>query len=227
MKPVRIVLIEDDPMVREVNRGFIEQVEGCEVTGYAVNGREGLIRIEQAKPDLVFMDIFMPEQDGLATLREIRKRGLPVDVIAVTAANDRKTIQQVVQLGAFDYIIKPFTYERMKQALEKYFAYHNRIETEENLTQQELDSLLNAQRQKETYREQSLPKGLNAGTMKKILHYILEQKEPVSAESVAEGVGLARVPARRYLDYLEKQNKVEITIQYGGIGRPVNRYRAV
>ncbi|KMY45240.1 hypothetical protein AC622_14230 [Bacillus sp. FJAT-27916] len=228
MDAITVLLIEDDPMVREVNRGFIERVENCRVVGYASNGREGLEQIERLKPELVFMDIFMPEQDGISTIRAIRERELPVEVIAVTAANDRKTIRQILQYGAFDYIMKPFTFERMKQAISHFKEYRERFKKGQQLTQDELDNLLHGISSIEGLEHgEPLPKGLNRATLEKINHYIETRKEPTSAEEVAEGVGLARVTARRYLDYLEKQNKVKLILQYGGIGRPVNRYEAV
>ena len=95
------------------------------------------------------------------------------------------------------------------------------------MTQDELDHLLHGKSEEETGELEQLPKGLNRATLEKIYHFIETRSEPTSAEEVAEGVGLARVTARRYLDYLEKQNKVEIILQYGGIGRPVNRYGTV
>lgn len=228
MEAITILLIEDDPMVREVNRGFIERLENCKVIGFASNGHEGLKQIEKLKPELVFMDIFMPEQDGVSTIRAIRERNLPVEVIAVTAANDQKTIRQILQYGAFDYIMKPFTFERMKQAVANYKEYREKLKNVNHLTQDELDRLLHGSPPEErTGQHGQLPKGLNRATLDKIYHFIETRREPTSAEEVAEGVGLARVTARRYLDYLEKQNKVELILQYGGIGRPVNRYEVV
>ena len=228
MEPVTVLLIEDDPMVREVNRGFIEKVEGFQVVGFASNGKEGISQIEELKPELVLMDIFMPEQDGLATIRKIREKAISVEVIAVTAANDKQTIREILQFGAFDYIMKPFTFERMKQALDNYRDYREQFTQKDELTQDELDQLLHSQPEQEIKaREEILPKGLNRVTMEKILQFIEEEKNPISAEEVAEGTGLARVTARRYLEYLEKQMKVEIVLQYGGIGRPVNRYQTV
>lgn len=67
---IKVLLIEDDPMVREVNRQFIEKVEGFKVIAMCKNGVEGFEKILECKPDLVFMDIFMPEQDGIATLKK-------------------------------------------------------------------------------------------------------------------------------------------------------------
>ena len=226
MQPIQVLLIEDDTMVRQVNRQFIEQVPGYSLIGTAKNGMEGIQQIKQLKPDLVFMDIFMPEQDGIETLKKIREKGLKVDVIAVTAANDMKTIQKMLQLGVFDYIMKPFSFERMKHTLQNYRQYKNKMEEKSEMTQKELDVLLHHQL-KPHQPDIKLPKGLNASTLEKIVSFIGTQEQSVSAEEVANGVGLARVTARRYLDYLEKQNKVKIDIQYGGVGRPVNQYRLI
>ena len=66
LEMIKVLLIEDDPMVREVNRQFIERVNGFEIVGMAANGVEGFEKICTLKPDLVLMDIFMPEQNGVA-----------------------------------------------------------------------------------------------------------------------------------------------------------------
>ncbi len=226
LQPIQVLLVEDDPMVRQVNRQFIEQVQGFLMIGTAKNGIEGIQQIKQLKPDLVFMDIFMPEQDGIETLKKIREKDFKVDVIAVTAANDMKTIQKMLQLGVFDYIMKPFSFERMKHTLENYRQFKTKINEKNEMTQKELDLLLHHQQTPASI-DIKLPKGLNASTLEKIVTFIGIQEHSVSAEEVANGVGLARVTARRYLDYLEKQNKVKIDIQYGGVGRPVNQYRLI
>ncbi|MFC4182324.1 response regulator [Saccharococcus thermophilus] len=220
----RVLLIEDDPMVQEVNRQFIEQVKGFHVIGIAGNGMEGIQLIRALHPDLVIIDIYMPHKDGLETLKEIRSEGYEVDVIAITAASDIDTVRRVLQNGAFDYIMKPFKFERLKQALENYHAFRQTLAEKETLTQKELDALLQTAEQQTSTPHYELPKGLNEVTLQKIVHYLQKQTSPVSAEEVAEGVGIARVTARRYLEYLEKKGKVTLDVQYGGIGRPVNRY---
>lgn len=230
MKNLRVLLIEDDPMVREVNRQFIEKVEGFEVVGQASNGVDGLEQISILKPDLVFMDIFMPEQDGITSLRKIRELKLPVDVITVTAANDLKTVQEILHLGVFDYIMKPFSFERVQGTLENYVRFKRRMQKEQGLTQVELDQLFhyhdghtNGKQESTTKHLKDLPKGFNRATLDKVIHY-LQSVEGASAEEVASGVGIARVTARRYLDFLEKQAEITMDVHYGGIGRPVNYY---
>lgn len=221
---ITVLLIEDDPMVQEINRQFIERVDGFKVIGCASNGREGIALIKKEKPDLAFVDIYMPNQDGLTTIKQIRSEDLGTDVIAVTAASDIETVRGVLQLGAVDYIMKPFKFDRIQQALTIYRTYHQSLQKKDSISQQELDSLLFQQGRQE---KGELPKGLNSLTLDKVIDYLKNQAEAISAETVAEGIGLARVTARRYLEYLEQSGKVEIIIEYGGIGRPVNQYKIV
>jgi two-component system, CitB family, response regulator DctR len=218
-----VVLVEDDPMVREIHRQFIEKIEGFKIVGMASNGIEGLQLIKDSKPDLAIIDIYMPHKNGLEMLRGLRAECLFLDVIAITAASDIDTVHMVLQQGAVDYIIKPFTFDRIKKSLEKYKLYRLKLKGKKELLQHELDQLLfmNGVEEKES---DLLPKGLNVNTLVKITAFISHEKSPVSAEEVAERIGIARVTARRYLDYLEKEGKVKIHVQYGGVGRPVNRY---
>lgn len=230
----RVLLVEDDPMVQEVNRLFIEQVGGFQVIGQASNGLRGLELIKELKPDLVFLDVFMPSLDGITTLQRIRSMALPVDVVVVTAAKDTETIREMMRNGAFDYIIKPFKIERIHHTLERYRIQQIGLWVEEVGTQEELDLIMqNREAAREvvvstpeewTMSYDELPKGLNAATLKQVLAVMEQHGGKLSAEETAEGIGIARVTARRYLDYLEKRGIVRLVVHYGGVGRPVNRY---
>lgn len=221
---IKVLLIEDDPMVRQINLQFLQKINGIEVVGMAENGLDGLEKIKKLKPDAILMDVFMPLLNGIETLEKIRELNIPVDVIAVTAANDKKTIERLLHLGAFDYIMKPFTLERMKTTFTNYLYYKKSLQGKDEMNQEELDQLLKLTKEADHYHDQ-LPKGLNGATLEKIMQFMKEQNNTVTAVEVSQGVGLARVTARRYLDYLEKNQDVKIDIQYGGIGRPVNQYR--
>ncbi|OIK10558.1 two-component system response regulator [Bacillus sp. MUM 116] len=210
-------------MVREVHRQFIERIEGFTIIATASNGLEGIKLIKDSQPDLAIIDIYMPHVSGLEMVRELRSENVAIDVIAITAANDIETVHRVLQQGAVDYIMKPFTFERIKKSLVNYKVYRSKLNGKESMGQDELDQLLFLKNKEEEGIE-SLPKGLNPNTLTKITTYLSQQKNPVSAEEVAEGIGIARVTARRYLDFLEKEGKVKIHVHYGGVGRPVNRY---
>ncbi|ENQ3079994.1 response regulator [Bacillus sp. WLY-B-L8] len=218
----KVVLIEDDPMVQEVNKEFIKSVKGFQVIAIASNGEEGISFVKKMNPDLVILDIFMPKKDGIQVLQEFRKQQLETDVIVVSAAKDRETIKLMLQNGAIDYIIKPFKLHRIQQALEKYRQYRISLRDSGSISQEQLDLLLYSGRSERTMN--NLPKGLNEFTLNEIVTYVKQQEEPRSAEDVARAIGIARVTARRYLDYLEKKGVIHLAVQYGGVGRPINRY---
>lgn len=226
----RVLIIEDDPMVQEVNRQFVEQVPSFQVVGIASNGVEGVQHVHDLKPDLVIMDIFMPVQDGIQTLQQLRSKREATDVIVITAAKDKETIQSMMRNGAMDYIIKPFKFERLKQALESFRSYRLQMEQQDGaVSQAELDELMFRKKAEQSmgHSQNDLPKGLHGKTLEQIMHQLEEEKQSMSAEEVAERVGIARVTARRYLEYLESIGKVWRDVEYGGVGRPTNRYRCM
>lgn len=222
MDKIKVLLIEDDPMVQEVNKGFIANVKGFEIAAVASNGDEGIQLAKSVQPDLIILDIFMPKKDGIKTMHELRKQKINAEVIVVSAAKDKDTIKLMLQNGALDYIIKPFKFDRIEQALEKFRQYRESLKEAGTMSQEQLDLLLYTEQAKKI--ENDLPKGLNEFTLKEVISYMNNQIEPLSAGEVAHDIGIARVTARRYLDYLEKKGVIKLGVQYGGVGRPVNRY---
>lgn len=221
---IRVMLIEDDPMVQEVNKMFVERVPGFQICSLARNGKEGLEKITSVQPDLVLLDIFMPEQNGLETLQHLRKTEADVDVIVITAAQDKETIRAMMRLGAFDYIMKPFKFERLQHSLEKYKVFKQQLMGDGKIEQKDLDQMKGISSQPHPRSNEDLPKGLNLKTLEQVIQFMKKQSSPLSAEETAEGIGIARVTARRYLDYLVKQEQVKVKIEYGSVGRPMNLY---
>ncbi|MFC4769302.1 response regulator [Effusibacillus consociatus] len=226
MEDIRLVIVEDDPMVMEVNSEFVSKIDGYKIAGKAFTGAEALLVIKKTDPDLVLLDYFLPDMDGLSILKEIRRQELPVDVILVTANRSPDHIQQILRCGAVDYIFKPFRFERIQTALEQYRYMHKKLRENQQLEQADMDLITGRRvQQSEANGTTWLPKGLNERTLQQILQYLIEQKDPLSAEDVAAGTGLARVTVRRYLEYLQKKGIIQLEIQYGSIGRPVNRFK--
>lgn len=219
---IDIVIVEDDPLVLEVNKQYVEAVGGFRILGTAGHAAEGLELVCQKQPQLLLLDIFLPDQQGIEVLREIRRLALPTDVLLVTAARDVETIQQGFRYGIVDYIVKPFRFERIKSSLESYRDMYYRLQGKEALNQAEIDDMGLG---KVKAVKEELPKGLTETTLKQVLLFLLKGRQSYSAEEVASELGLSRVTARRYLEYLEKTGKAELELQYGSVGRPVNRYR--
>ena len=104
---IKVLIVEDDPMVAQFNQKYIEEIEGFTVVAVAHSGHEALVKVNEYQVDLVLLDIFMPGQNGLRVLQEIRTKQEEIDVIFITAASDAQTIQQALRYGAIDYLIKP------------------------------------------------------------------------------------------------------------------------
>lgn len=226
MDNITTLIVEDDPMVMEVNKQYIKEIAGFQLVATAETGKEAVQQVKKHQPQLVILDVYLPDLNGIETLQELRKLKIPTDVIMVTAAKDVDTIQNAFRFGAVDYIVKPFRFERLKEALESYRTISQKLRRKSMLTQEDIDVMKKSQAADERVKlEDTLPKGLNEVTLKQILLFLNKEQEGLSAEKVAEGVGLARVTARRYLEYLEKTGKVQLEIQYGSVGRPVNRYK--
>lgn len=222
---INTLIVEDDPMVLEINKQFIERVEGFFVTGEAHDCSEAEKLLQELKPQLVILDIYLPDKSGVELLKKIRSMDFPADVILITAARDCSIIQNVLRYGAIDYIVKPFKFSRLQNSLLSYKILRNKLEVSGTLDQEEIDSLTNAGTPSRAF--ENLPKGLNEITLRQVFLYIVKKKMPLSAEEVAEGVGIARVTARRYLEYLESREMVQLELQYGSVGRPVNRYSII
>ena len=105
---MRVLIIEDDPMVAMINEQYVNRSREFKVVGKCRNGRAALEYLEKNDADLLVMDVYMPQMDGLTALREIRNRHIQAAAIMVTAANDRDSLDDALQLGVIDYLVKPF-----------------------------------------------------------------------------------------------------------------------
>lgn len=216
---IKTVVVEDDPMVLEINKSFVKEVEGFQIIGTFKNGNELLAFLNSNSPDLIILDIYLPDIDGLTLLKEVRKRNISVDVLAITAAQQGEIVAELLRYGVVDYIIKPFKKERLIEALLTYKNKYLKIGKKRNVKQEDIDRLFSR-----SNTGGNLPKGLHETTLKMILKTLEDAEEPLSAYEVAERVGISRVTARRYLDYLEKEGIAGKEVRYGNIGRPVNFY---
>lgn len=229
LSQIKVIIIEDDPMVAEVNSKFLNSVPGFTVQDIAQTAREGIDKTVSLKPDLALIDVYLPDQDGLTLLQELRRLQVPTDAMLITAAQDVETIECAFRYGAVDYILKPFKFERLKTALESYAAMRSKLNAMNPLSQDEIDQLKAGRLQPATEDSQigEVPKGLTDITMKQVLLHMIKYRNALSAEEMAEALGLARVTARRYLEYLDQIGRVSVDLQYGSVGRPVKRYRLV
>ncbi len=220
---IRTLVVEDDFRVAEVHEAFVARVPGFEVVGIAHTAADAVRQARALAPDLVLLDMYLPDRPGLEVLRALRGPGMaPMDVIAVTAARDVETLRAALQWGVVHYVVKPFPFSLFRERLERYAAARQRLAEPEALDQGSVDQILGLLRADSA---EDLPKGMSKATLELVAASIHDADRDLSAAEVAELTGVSRVTGRRYLDHLVRRGLVGLAMRYGSQGRPEHRYR--
>ena len=186
-------------------------------------GTEALAALTELHPDLMLLDVYLPDMTGIEVLRRARQEFPDVDVIVVTAAREVDTVREAMQGGAVSYLVKPFEYEALGERLEHYRRTRSALSTSDVADQKQIDQLFGLPAESGVADQAELPKGLSRETAVAVLA-ILSKDEAISSTECAQRVGLSRVSARRYLEHLEQTKVVEVSLKYG-VGRPERLYR--
>jgi response regulator of citrate/malate metabolism len=220
---LKVLVVDDDFMVSRVHRGYVERVPGFLVVGEAHTAAEAIELVDKLRPDLVLLDIYLPDMSGVDLLRTLRAPGMPpVDVLVVSAARDVEIIQQSMQSGAIHYIIKPFGFAALQERLARFADTRRRLGGMAEASQDDVDRLYGAST---AGRGHTLPKGLSPATHALVSGILQGAGGHLSALDVAEQAGVSRASARRYLDHLVTTGRAELSMRYGSAGRPEHRYR--
>ena len=191
-------------------------------SGVVATGEAALAEIERLRPDLVLLDVHLPDLTGIDVLRRLRAAGDDTGVVMVTAAREAETVRAAAAGGAAHYLVKPFEYDDLRARLEAFRAAHTALAGGE--PRRPRTTSTRSSRRSSTTRPQVLPKGLSAPTADAVLEALGAAGE-LSAAECAEAVGISRVSARRYLEHFVTIGQVEVRLKYGGAGRPERRYR--
>ncbi len=221
---IKVLILEDDPMVAEFNKRYLEELEGFALVAIAHTPDAAIEILQKKEVDLLLLDNFMPGKTGLELLRNIRTAQARLDVIFITAASDAPTIRTALSYGAFDYLIKPFEFDRFKQALLRYKDKWTLLSNQQVFNQKELDQQILHQQHKTTEVE-NLPKGLTKATLKVVMDAIqMKKSDSFSTEEIAEITQISRVSIRKYLKFLKSIGVLGERMTYGTIGRPIYQY---
>lgn len=220
---INVMIVEDDPMVAEINKQYLAKIDGFRLAATVNSVAEAIRCLERKDIQLILLDIFMPGKHGLELLSYLRKNDLEIDVIIISAASDIERIKKALRYGIVDYLIKPFEFDRFNTALTTYQEQTRFIDQQNAVNQQELDYLL--LHKNEAGIAEELPKGLTKDTLKQVWGAIQELKrEPFSTDEIASFLGISRVSARKYLNFLKELGILEVKVVYGTIGRPVYQH---
>jgi len=116
-QPIRVLLVDDHAMVRKGLVAFLKNMPELELVGEACDGREAIEFCEQRQPDVILMDLVMPELGGVAATRTIHQRWPRVQVIALTSFQEKELVQDALQAGAIGYLLKNVSGEELAEAI--------------------------------------------------------------------------------------------------------------
>lgn len=224
MTPIRLLIVEDDHKIAEIQRRFVERLENVELCGIAHTLADARDLVDVMEPELILLDVYFPDGNGLDLLRELRARDSRTDVILITAAKEVETLRSALRGGVFDYILKPLVFERLQEAVQRYREHLDKLSTLNQLAQKEVDALLPRGSQEAGQpRQERLPKGIDGLTLDKIREVVTHGGH-WSAEEMGAEMGASRTTARRYLEYLVGTGELSAEVSYGNVGRPERRY---
>jgi two-component system CitB family response regulator len=214
--------------IAEIQKRFIEQIEGFQTVGIAGSYLEAKTYMDVLQPDLILLDVYFPDMNGLDLLKETKQQTKQMDVIMITAAKEIAKVQDAISMGVFDYIIKPVVFERFKQSLVRFQEFHKKFLElrKENsfVTQQQIDRLLRKEVESASNEKTYLPKGIDPLTLEKVMEVLGEVENGLTADFVAKEIGASRTTARRYLEHLVSEEMIKADLAYGTVGRPERVY---
>ncbi|MEY9931972.1 response regulator of citrate/malate metabolism [Catenulispora sp. GP43] len=231
-----VLVVDDDYRVAKIHAAYVERTPGFTVCGQAHSAAQALDLVAALRPDLVLMDVYLPDGDGLAVIRKLLEApesaasGPHPDFVVITAARDVNTVRTAMQLGAVHYLVKPFGYPAMAEKLTSYLDLRRRMrsmdDADADADQADVDELFGLLRGQPAL--PALPaKGHSAPTLELVRTAVRAAGGDVSASEVAERVGISRPTAQRYLSYLTRHGVVRLQLRYGATGRPEHRYSAL
>lgn len=211
---LRVLILDDDFRVGRLHHGIIDDHPGYSAMEPVRSIAEARDSIRTSRPDLLLADVFLPDGDGIALVREVG-----VDAILISAADDAPTVRRALRSGAVGYLVKPFERRALTGLLDRYARYRNLLVGERPLRQEDVDRAL------AILHGAGEPVSRSRSATEQLVLAALGDGEASAAE-IGERVGISRATAQRHLAALAARTIVEVRLRYGATGRPEHRYAA-
>lgn len=222
---LQVLVVDDDYRVASVHVAFVEGVPGFQVVGQAHTAADALELAQTLHPDLVLLDIYLPDGDGLDVVRGMLNTPSPPAIMVISAATDMATVRRAVQLGAVHYIVKPFGFKALAERLTAFRNAQSHItEWPDEPTQDDINKIFDLLRPSASPAQVSAELRHLAPTLKLVYDALAGSDVALSAADIAASIGISRATAQRYLTQLEQSNAITLELRYGQTGRPEHRY---
>jgi CitB family two-component system response regulator CitT len=221
---IKVAIAEDDFRIADIHEKFLETFNEIVVVGKSLNGEQTLQLLKMKEPDLLLLDVYLPDMLGSELLPLIREKFPKVSIIMITAATDKMFLEKALSYGVENYLIKPVSRERFDDIIQKFIKKHSLLSSDQQVNQNYIDLLFSKGKNENSGKGTGLPKGIDEITLGKVNAVLQAKREGLSAEEVAKEIGASRITARRYLEYLSSVNQLKAEVVYGIVGRPERKY---
>lgn len=225
MTKTTVMLIEDDIRASYTLESTINQNPDFTVVAVSESCADALLQYDAFKPELIFVDISLPDGNGIDVIRQLREQNAACDFIMTTAERETTTVEKAVQLGVTDYLVKPIRMSRVNQALDDYKLYKQKLSGSTTVDQSDIDQILRKAPVKQT---RQTPKGIDATTLASLKTILQKERlHDFSADEIGKRMNVSRITARRYLEFLESEGMIKLVLNYNTGGRPRRLYQMV
>ncbi|MGY4719755.1 response regulator [Naumannella huperziae] len=218
---ISVLVVDDDFMVARIHQAFVDQTPGFRTVATANDGAAAIRSAGEHQPELILLDIYLPDRSGLDLLPDLRSAAPDADVMIISAAREANTIRTTVRQGVVDYLLKPFAQQMLMERLGTYARRRQRLQDVQVNGQDDVDRALGGAGEV----AQRMPKGLSTETAQSVIAALQHAAGSLSATEAGGLVGISRVSARRYLEWLVEAGHAEVSLRYGSQGRPERRFR--
>ena len=218
---MKILMIEDEPLIQRIHQSYLHKIDASFQIAGCKDLDEARQYLKNEDIDLILLDIHLNGAHGLDLLSEIDRLTKVPDVIIISAATQSQFAQQALQAGVIDYLIKPFTFERFQQAIQKWQQKRSMLQ-QEFIDQASLDALFQPAATNQTTIE--IEKGLSKDTLIQILNHLTNRQASFTIQELATELSLSHVSIRKYIQFLEQHQILTSETIYLKVGRPYQRY---
>ncbi|MBV8045243.1 response regulator [Pluralibacter sp.] len=221
---IDVAIVEDESELAALHAELIQKHPRLRLVGIASSLAQAQTLLNDKQPQLVLLDNYLPDGKGITMLSTPLLSRANCSVIFITAASDMDTCSQAIRNGAFDYILKPVSWKRLSQSLERFVQFHDQQRVWKIVDQQNVDSLY--QLQAKNYRQDNGSKGIEEKTLTRVQTLFQERGDYCfSVDEVVSETGLSKTTARRYLEHCVESGFLQVEMLYGKIGHPRRLYK--
>jgi Response regulator of citrate/malate metabolism len=221
---IDVLIIEDESELAQLHAELIGKHPRLRLVGVAGSLAEAQALLASKQPQLVLLDNYLPDGKGITLISHPLVMRANCSVIFITAASDMDTCSQAIRNGAFDYILKPVSWKRLSQSLERFVQFSEQQRVWKIVDQQNVDSLY--QLQAKNYRQDGGSKGIEESTLALVQKLFTSQPDHCfSVDEVVSETGLSKTTARRYLEHGVDSGALIVEMLYGKIGHPRRMYK--